>query len=211
MVLSDGQVERYSRQIIVPGIGGRAQERLLHARIVLAGDLAQIEAPLAYLIGAGVGAIDLAIADLPNEALALAERMRGLNSDVTVRSNLERGSRYDLVAAFVATAASLATVANLAESVAPCAFVIARLDSPPRIGVFPNTSPCPLCARQLVLNPSAKRASEAGLVSMLATTEVFKLLVRYSPHAEATVIDLAEYQSRPSRVISARDCRCAKA
>ena len=57
MTLTDAQIDRYSRQIIVPHIGGRGQERLLAARILLAGDARDIEAPLAYLVGAGVGSI----------------------------------------------------------------------------------------------------------------------------------------------------------
>src|SRR6202030_4043165 len=59
MPLTDAQIDRYSRQIIVPHIGGRGQERLLAARILLAGDARDIEAPLAYLGGAGVGSISL--------------------------------------------------------------------------------------------------------------------------------------------------------
>ena len=35
--LTDAQIERYSRQILLPEIGGRGQARLLAAHVVLAG------------------------------------------------------------------------------------------------------------------------------------------------------------------------------
>ena len=57
MTLTDAQIDRYSRQIIVPRIGGRGQERILAARMLLVGDARDIEAPRAYLAGAGVGTI----------------------------------------------------------------------------------------------------------------------------------------------------------
>ena len=57
MTLTEAQIDRYSRQIIVPHVGGRGQERLLAARILLVGDARDIEAPLAYLVGAGVRTI----------------------------------------------------------------------------------------------------------------------------------------------------------
>ena len=57
MTLTDAQIDRYSRQIIVPRIGGRGQERILAARMLLVGDARDIEVPLAYLAGAGVGTI----------------------------------------------------------------------------------------------------------------------------------------------------------
>src|SRR5207249_4074584 len=57
MALSDRQIERYSRQIIVPAFGGHGQERLLAATLALSGELADLEAPLAYFVGAGVGTV----------------------------------------------------------------------------------------------------------------------------------------------------------
>ena len=58
-MLTDARIDRYSRQIILPEVGGRGQERLLTARVLLAGgEEAALSA--ATLIGrAGVGALDL--------------------------------------------------------------------------------------------------------------------------------------------------------
>ena len=56
-MLTDLQIERYSRQIIMPEVGGRGQERLLASTIVMqgSGHLA-ITAGL-YLAAAGVGCL----------------------------------------------------------------------------------------------------------------------------------------------------------
>lgn len=54
-MLTDAQVERYSRQIILQPVGGRGQEALLRAQVAVAGDHAAADAALLYLAAAGVG------------------------------------------------------------------------------------------------------------------------------------------------------------
>jgi len=54
-MLSDAQIERYSRQLILPEIGPKGQERLLAGAVALAGDPGPNAAGLLYLAGAGVG------------------------------------------------------------------------------------------------------------------------------------------------------------
>jgi hypothetical protein len=58
-VLSDAQIDRYSRQIVLSEIGGRGQERLLRAEVAIegGGDAAFVCA--SYLAGAGVGTLSL--------------------------------------------------------------------------------------------------------------------------------------------------------
>ena len=53
MTLTDAQIDRYSRQIIVPRIGDRGQERILAARMLLVRDARDIEVPrrVAELLG----------------------------------------------------------------------------------------------------------------------------------------------------------------
>ena len=84
MALSIEQIERYSRQIILHQVGGRGQERLLAARIAMVGDLADLESPLAYLVGAGVGTIRLIAAGDTARQGNLIDQMRELNSGVKV-------------------------------------------------------------------------------------------------------------------------------
>src|ERR1051326_5136463 len=59
-MLSDSQIERYSRQIVLSEIGGRGQERLLASEVAIhgGGDGALVCAR--YLAGAGVGLLGLA-------------------------------------------------------------------------------------------------------------------------------------------------------
>jgi hypothetical protein len=58
-MLSDAQIERHSRQILLPEVGGRGQERLLAARICVTGT-DEAAGLAALLLGrAGVGTLDL--------------------------------------------------------------------------------------------------------------------------------------------------------
>jgi len=56
-MLSEAQIERYGRQIILPEVGGRGQERLLAARVALAGAGAAAVAAATLLGRAGVGTL----------------------------------------------------------------------------------------------------------------------------------------------------------
>src|SRR6202158_1525796 len=85
MALTNRQIERYSLQIIVPDFGGIAQERLLAARVLLIANHADGDSVLAYLVGAGVGQIDLRSNLDPAPSVAIIARMRDLNPDSTVR------------------------------------------------------------------------------------------------------------------------------
>lgn len=59
MRLTDQQIERYSRQIILRELGGTGQTALLAARVVVAGSGAAFDTAVTYLAGAGVGALDV--------------------------------------------------------------------------------------------------------------------------------------------------------
>ncbi len=63
MKFSEEQIHRYSRQIILPGIGGKGQRKLAEARVFIMG-AGGLGSPAAiYLAAAGVGTIGLADSD----------------------------------------------------------------------------------------------------------------------------------------------------
>ncbi len=63
MKLREDQVERYSRQIILPNVGGKGQEKLLKAKVLIIG-AGGLGSPCAlYLASAGIGKIGIADSD----------------------------------------------------------------------------------------------------------------------------------------------------
>lgn len=102
MPLNEEQIERYSRQIILPGVGGKGQEKLLDAKVLIIG-AGGLGSPAAlYLACAGVGKIGIVDSDsveLNNlqrqivhstadvgrpKVESAAERLKGINGDIEV-------------------------------------------------------------------------------------------------------------------------------
>lgn len=102
-MLSDSQIERYARHLILPEIGAAGQERLLAARVAIVG-LGGLGAPAAYYCAAGgighLTLIDRDAVDLSNlqrqiihsnadlgrpKADSAADRIRGLNPECRAR------------------------------------------------------------------------------------------------------------------------------
>jgi adenylyltransferase/sulfurtransferase len=125
MALSDAQVERYARHLILREIGGAGQQTLLGARVLVIG-AGGLGAPLiSYLAAAGVGTIgivdddNVALSNLQRQIIhstadvgrpkvdSAAESVAALNPDVRVERHATRlvaanaldfVSAYDLVA-----------------------------------------------------------------------------------------------------------------
>ncbi len=102
MSLTDEQIERYSRHILLPEVGGKGQEKLLAGRVLLVG-AGGLGSPAAlYLAAAGIGTIgliDADVVDLSNlqrqvihatadigrpKVESAAAKMRAINPDVRV-------------------------------------------------------------------------------------------------------------------------------
>ncbi len=104
MAMTDEQIERYSRHIILKEIGAKGQKKLLNAKVLIIG-AGGLGAPCAlYLAAAGVGTIGIADADevdLSNlqrqvihttndlgkaKVKSAKETMEAINPDVTVKT-----------------------------------------------------------------------------------------------------------------------------
>ena len=190
--VTDAQIERYSRQIIVPHLGGRGQERLLAARLLLVGDAPDIEAPLAYLVGAGVGTIDVRVADGAEKFSEKIAEMRQLNSDVSVRIKDRPQGRVDLALLILGTEAARKLVDDI-EDVR--AVVIARLDAPGKIAVIPQTNSARVIDESM-LAAVGLRAERADFIAMVATTEAFKLIAGYDENPSPVTIEFDGYETR---------------
>jgi molybdopterin/thiamine biosynthesis adenylyltransferase len=104
MHLTETQIDRYSRHIMLPGVGGAGQERLLAGRVLVVG-MGGLGSPAGlYLAAAGVGTIGIidgdvvdvsnlqrqiahATADIGRAKVeSAAVKLRAINPDVTVRT-----------------------------------------------------------------------------------------------------------------------------
>ena len=112
-MLSDSQIERYSRQIILPQVGGKGQEKLLRARVLVNGSGPLQTSALLYLAAAGVGTLGVIANDsgavfsafAPDQTETVSTALTCLNPDCTVVIHRETEGadpeqlvrKYDLV------------------------------------------------------------------------------------------------------------------
>jgi hypothetical protein len=186
MALTDAQIDRYSRQIIVPRVGGRGQERLLAARILIAGDARDIEEPLAYLVGAGIGTIGVKSSE---GQVAFSEA----NPDVSINTAEETPGDVDLALVIVGSEAARKIADAIARNRDVRSLVIARVDSPGRIAVIIPRATSGLDASMLAA--VGARSEAAGFIALLAAAEAFKLLAGYDENPCAAIIEFEGYET----------------
>ncbi len=119
--LTTEQIERYSRQIMIPDLGGKGQIRIAQARVIVVG-AGGLGSPAAlYLAAAGIGTLGLvdsdrvelsnlqrqilhATPDLGREKVASAkEKLNELNPEVEVRTypvRLDETNAADIIASY---------------------------------------------------------------------------------------------------------------
>lgn len=89
IMLNDAQIDRYSRQIVLPEIGGRGQEVLLRSAVCIVGSGEVASTAALYLGAAGIGRI-LCVAATAHDAVAtatLAAAVAAVNPEIAVEAN----------------------------------------------------------------------------------------------------------------------------
>jgi molybdopterin/thiamine biosynthesis adenylyltransferase len=183
-MLTDTQIERYSRQIILPEVGGRGQQTLLSAAVAVVGAGEPANTAAVYLAAAGVGT--LSVAD------AIAAALDGLNPDCTMRS-LPLELTADNAAAVVRSSAVVIAAGASWETCdllnALCVthrkpFVWAHAENASgQITTFAGhqaDAPCYRCLRAQPLPPHALPALDAvtaAFIGSVQATETIKILL----------------------------------
>lgn len=99
-MLTETQIERYSRQIILPEVGGRGQEKLLSANVAIVGTGALAHAAAFYLAAAGIGRLAVAAVESIASALTALNpdcRTTTLPADVTADTAASIAREHDVV------------------------------------------------------------------------------------------------------------------
>ena len=195
MPLTDAQIERYSRQIIVPHLGGRGQERILASRIVIAGEASDIEAPLAYLVGAGVGTINVRLSGGRSELAKKIGAAHESNPDASVTIADGPQAPVDLALLILGSEAARKLVDEIENDRDVSALVIARLDAPGKIAIIPDPRN-PRVIDESMLASVGARAEAADFIAMLATAEAFKLLAGYDENPSRATVEFNGYQTK---------------
>lgn len=206
MSLTEQEILRYSRHIILPEVGGRGQRKLKAASVLLAGLGPSGSAAALYLAAAGIGRLTLWDPELvsPHDleggiahdrsriglprARSAAEPLRAINPAAEVEV-LDRES--DLLGAVpehhvvVASAGDFGALSQAARLCGAGTVLCGVHGASGAVAVFRDGEPCLEClgaepARAAGLypdSPGASLAAAAGVIGVIAATEAIKLIL----------------------------------
>jgi hypothetical protein len=207
-LLTDTQIDRYSRQIILPEVGGAGQERLLAARVTLLAEIGDLTPALNYLVGAGVGTIYLNCPGDAGEIRRIIAAMAELNPEVRIAAGHDEAEHDQTLLVLAATNRIIEAARGINDSAANAGVIFARLGDPYMVAVMTSRPPCLACADAALLG-AIERGSFAAPVAMVAAAEAIKTLLAVAPQP-SRLIEFSGYESRSSRIDSRAGCaRCA--
>jgi len=198
-MLSDSQIDRYSRQIVLSEIGGEGQERLLRAEVVIQGGSDAALVCASYLAGAGVGTLSLGVIE-PRHGLGNAVDLETRNPDC----RLVREARQPWLTIVLGRDVpdALWSTAAVVWGAASGDFV--------RMAYLPAGHACAPCLREVAGRQPADEASPQMLGALLAM-EALRVLLGLSRNELSILveIDVARGECRAAPFPSRPDClRC---
>jgi adenylyltransferase/sulfurtransferase len=223
VILSDDRIARWARQLIVPGFGEAAQERLLEARVRVVGADAVAAAALVYLVQGGVGRVwiddpeDVAPADLggwlfPPGAVGTS-RVQAARAALAPLSGFVQVDTYPVggvptAALIVAPSAAQALSAAEAARRAGIPHVVVEPDGDGgAVVVVPPGAPCYACARS---TGALGRPPQPGIaaLSALAAQELLQLIAAPASGAAGRRVDLVRGVATARPTVRLAGCAC---
>lgn len=185
MALTDDQIEQYSRQIILPELGGIGQRKLLEASCLLLGSGPALETAATYLAGAGVGTLHVSDGSSPTMAYA---PLAGRNRDVHIACAPSRPapSDYQVILAAHTPAGGLAAgCARLGE------IAVGADTSGAHVTVVPRTGGCIECRAAPPEEADRDRRIDEAAAGALAALAALLWLAEIAPRPEPKRLTLA--------------------
>jgi adenylyltransferase/sulfurtransferase len=223
--LDDRRIARYARQLLVPGFGEAAQQRLASARVRVVGADALASAALLYLVQAGVGRIwiDDPGAVAPQDeggwlyppgaagrprAQAAAEALGAMSQFTAVEPYPDGGVPSAALVAAPAVARALQAAAVTRRAGVPHVVIEADADGGTVVTIPPG-APCYACARSTTA-PGRPPLPGAAAVAVLGAQELV-LLLALPGTVGGRRLDVARGLASMRPTVRLAGCACARA
>jgi hypothetical protein len=193
-MLTDAQIDRYSRQIILPELGGAGQERLLAAKLTVLAETEDLVPALNYLAGAGIGAISLCAIRDGHAAARIAAEMTELNPDVRIDATADELCGEALLV-LAATSRVIEIARRINQGAAYRRAIFARIGEPCLLAVLTARPPCIACAHRGLLGPIERDRPVSMPIAIAAAAEAIRMLAAVVPQP-ARLIEFWGYESR---------------
>jgi hypothetical protein len=198
-MLSDFQIDRYCRQIVLPEVGGQGQELLLRAEVAIHGSSDAALVCASYLAAAGIGTLSLGDVE-PRNRLGNALDLEARNPDCRLVREPEQPWVTIVIGREVPDALSSEAAVVWGASSGDCV----------RRAYLPAGRACAPCLRELAGRQAVEEASPQMLGAVLAL-EALRVLLELSRNERSSLveIDVASAECRSLPFPSRPDCsRC---
>jgi len=189
-MLTDSQIERYSRQIVLPEVGGRGQERLLAASAAISGGGTAAIFCAAHLAAAGVGKLRFEGSDAAGP-LADAFALRVRNVDCEIRAAAAGPADVTILLGEV-DAARAVEIGHLVWGEETHGGIVAAR--------FSSGRGCIACLAALA-SPAKTATGSGQLLGALLATLALRALLGIGAHDRASLLrfapDASAFTSRP--------------